>query len=749
MKIHFFWGLFFFFILMIPSIVSAASVIHPALLFDSIKDTPGYRYNNSNPWKNYQNQILRSAGTSIGYNFSSSLGSHDRIMYRGSFAMDLGLAYQISKNSKYAKKAQEALVNLDKGTVVSKSDKSGAIASYSLAYDFIQPTLDPKTDSIIRDKLATLADSVYQDLNDNGKSRDYISFADYHGQAYPDMGIAGAALADYTNPNNIPLTSTPEDWHKVGTDYLFVDDKLHSYGRSLFSFGFDETSGKHLNGAYKNYVIGDFVLWLQVYNHFYHENPFEKYPAAKKALTSELWESMPNGYSNNYVTLGNTKWTYHTAIVNLLDDAEKASALNFDELLDKSTILPYARTLADASSSILYCVYENYSYIPRTYPNTTSHLNIHAIYQVLRGGWKNDADWLSIITWNYVSNSNRDMAHNDQASIEYYSRGDLLLADAGENKYVLDENYGRYEINHNTIAIEDPRTPFSIATYSNSSARGMYKGDTTQGQVTPAIVQSILQEPWIEFIDVDAKINKVIGKGFGSSQPLSSPIHYNRVVLFPDSDYFIVIDRMEGTESWIYSTIFRPTSLRITPTIDKNKDGKYSASEVGRVNGSLMIDSTPFDWQALPFKTETVTGITTDTLKWTTVNPYGKTVELNFVSEPASDIKVTKLVGRIAGYDAESEVFSPVVRFTSPASQTMYRITALLSRYADEEAKTSEKVLVRGSGNALKIHASGYDDFVYTGSGNSTFDQFSTDADVVFVRQNGGIIELPCLMDPT
>ncbi len=29
------------------------------------------------------------------------------------------------------------------------------------------------------------------------------------------------------------------------------------------------------------------------------------------------------------------------------------------------------------------------------------------------------------------------MAHNDQASIEYYSRGDLLLADAGEDKYVL------------------------------------------------------------------------------------------------------------------------------------------------------------------------------------------------------------------------------------------------------------------------------------------------------------------------
>jgi hypothetical protein len=226
---------------------------------------------------------------------------------------------------------------------------------------------------------------------------------------------------------------------------------------------------------------------------------------------------------------------------------------------------------------------------------------------------------------------------------------------------------------------------------------------------------------------------------------LSSPIYYNRVVLFPDSEYLIIIDRMEGTEPWIYRTIFRPTSLRITPTVDKNKDGVYAESEVGQVNGSLTIGSTPFDWQALPFKTETDTGITTSTMKWTTVNLYGKSVELNIASEPSSDIKVTKLVGRIAGYDSSSEVFSPVVWFTSPASKNLYRITALLSRYLDEELKTSEKVTVQGTGNALKIHSSRYDDLIYTGSGTSAFDQFSTDAEVTFVRQKGEIAEITLL----
>jgi hypothetical protein len=152
MKIRYFWGVLLFFIFLVPVVVSAESIVHPALLFDNIQDTPGYKYSTIEPWKSYQNQILRSADSSLGYNFSGSLGAHDRIMYRGSYAQDLGLAYQITKNSKYAKKAQDALINLDKGTISYKVDKSGALASYSLAYDFIQPTLDPSTDTLIRDK---------------------------------------------------------------------------------------------------------------------------------------------------------------------------------------------------------------------------------------------------------------------------------------------------------------------------------------------------------------------------------------------------------------------------------------------------------------------------------------------------------------------------------------------------------------------------------------------------------------------
>ena len=740
-------GLFLVIFFYFPLVNAAQPVVHPALLFDNIQETPGYQYSSHEPWQSYSAEILSNADNAMDFDFSGSLGSHDRIFYRASYARDLGLAYQITKRQEYAKKAEEALLHLDVGTADAKIDKAEAVGGFSFAYDFIQPTLDSSSDSIIRDKLATLADSTYYDLNDGGNSSDYVTFADYHGGAYPNLGIVGAVLQDYTNPNKLPLSSTPDDWHKVGTDYLFIDDKLHNYGRSLFSFGFDEASGKHLNGAYKAYVIEDYQWWMQVYNHFYHENPFDKYPVAEKAFTSELWESLPNEYSNNYVTNGNTQWVYFEGFMNLYNDSVKSNALNHDEILENSDILPYSEEfVGPGPADLLYCVYGDYRNIPRSFPTTTSHLDKNAIFQVFRGDWTPDTDWLSLVTWgNLLSNSNRDMLHGDQAAFEYYSHGDLLLADGGEDKYVLNMLYGSYEINHNTIAIENPRNPFSVACWSDSRARGVYKGDSHE-MVTPVSIQSVFQAPWIEFIDVSENIQKVVGQEFGDDITLTSSILHNRVILFPERNYFIIIDRFSSAEPWMYDSIFRPTSLSTTPT--RGSSENIAESDVGHVNGELSINEKKFDWLSLPYSKETDTGMTSDSFQWTTVNPYGKNVEMNLVSEPPAEIKITKFVGRIGGYDYRSEVFSPDVWMVPAPARDLSRVSVLLPRYPEEEKKSAEKISVAGTGNALMVNSSKSDDTIYAGSGVSTFGEFSTDAEIAFIRQHGDDMEIT-LMDGT
>ena len=59
-------------------------------------------------------------------------------------------------------------------------------------------------------------------------------------------------------------------------------------------------------------------------------------------------------------------------------------------------------------------------------------------------------------------------------------------------------------------------------------------------------------------------------------------------------------------------------------------------------------------------------------------------------------ISVNKLVGRVAGYQSKSEVYTPVVRFEAPVSEDMYRITTLISRYQEEEIRSVSEIPVTG-----------------------------------------------------
>ncbi|HEU19898.1 MAG TPA: hypothetical protein ENO00_11090, partial [Deltaproteobacteria bacterium] len=340
---------------------------------------------------------------------------------------------------------------------------------------------------------------------------------------------------------------------------------------------------------------------------------------------------------------------------------------------------------------------------------------------------------------------NRDMAHHDQLSIEYYSRGDLLLADAGENKYVLDKYYGQYGVHHNAIQIEDPRTPFAASDWADSRARGVYKG-SSGGITTPVMVEQVIQTSWMEGIVASETVARVIDDDWSTSVGLTSPIEYSRTILYPDDDYFVIVDRLAGGQNWIYRNVLRPSSLTISPTIDKNKDGKYVASEVGHVEGSLRIGKDSFDWLSLPYKRETATGITTNSISWETTNPYNRRVQLSIFSVPSSEIIVTKHVGRIAGYDAASEVFTPVVYLRNSPSEELSRITVLISGYLNEDRKKTEELPVTGTGNAMQVSSPATTDTIYSGEGNAFFDVFETDATMMWYRQPKNSADYYCLL---
>ena len=139
--------------------------------------------------------------------------------------------------------------------------------------------------------------------------------SDKHGVA--GLAMAGLALNDYDNPNKISMASSPGDWVKCGTEYMWVNDLLHDNNRSLASWAFEESTGKDYVG-YNAYVDESLLLFAQAYSHFYDRNYFEDYPLAKKHFLVETWSALPNDRRNFHGGIGTARVrdaTGHLALV--------------------------------------------------------------------------------------------------------------------------------------------------------------------------------------------------------------------------------------------------------------------------------------------------------------------------------------------------------------------------------------------------------------------------------------------------
>ena len=82
-------------------------------------------------------------------------------------------------------------------------------------------------------------------------------------------------------------------------------------------------------------------------------------------------------------------------------DTEKVRYSTTMTGLETSNILPYSSAMG-GNPPALFCIasMEIMHRSPEHFRQTTSHLDPTSIYQVFRENWNDDADWLSLITWN-------------------------------------------------------------------------------------------------------------------------------------------------------------------------------------------------------------------------------------------------------------------------------------------------------------------------------------------------------------
>ncbi len=716
----------------VPSIGGQVSPTHPFVLFNNINELPNYNGGSSD----YDRSITDFADSELNYDFTTD---PDGFVYSSIYAAYMGLAYQITKNSKYIQPARNALVNLKypDSQDGSQYDYGYATLWYSLAYDWIQPALSQDDDTIARDRLGGLANKTYFE---SIISPNYAVWDDFQGRIYPGIAVAGMALRGYDSPYDSNVSA----WLKCGSQYLWVKDDLHSYNQSLAGNEID-VSGFQLAGGYKEYTMDQQLYYAYAYDHYYGRDYVQDYPLAERWFMADTWITFPNGYRNDYCTLSAEAPAYIPAIYGLLNTSERSHLQYYGDLVaanNPSPISPSSRNLLPLTEGESVSVVGNvdmfYYLFDYPYPDnpspstTTTRLDPVAMFQVFRSDYCQLADWMSLVTFNnhtVNTNSNRINSHDDQLSVEIYNKGDLVLGDGGEPKYLESSEsdpgimYGQYGEFHNTLAVENPRQAFNLSSWAGSQARSPYKGDAA-GIVTNVTITDTVTTPWMDAINTSMPISQLEGVG-----PISSTIQYTRQLLFP-KDCEVIVDRAsDSTEPWIFRTTWRPATFNTIAT---------TSDHIGNANLTLNIGNTgkTYNWLAQTAAGDVDTGTVTGRLDWSAINPYGTSVSTTLYTAPAADVIVNKYYSRFAGNMGQSEVYSPVIQFKDRSSKDLYRVTIISTRNTTDANYEFSSPAVTGTGNAVKIVKDDETRYAYTGSGVSKFDGYTTDANTVYMRTN-------------
>jgi hypothetical protein len=270
-------------------------------IWGNLRKSPGFLNRDKSPWREWESSIRSSAYYSLKKNFSDPSFQRDE---KASCALKLATAFWIYNTQDFARKTKEALMTIDIGNdnPNPKTSRAKTLMLSSIAYSVFEPFLTEEEKNTIRSKIMEIGEKVYIELNDNGTSKDYLAFSDYHGQAYPSLGIAGVVF-------------NKSEWIDVATRDLFENDTFHTIDKGLFYVAVDD-EGTYFTGSYKSYVINAYLWLANVYKRC-GIDLLERYPILKKFFLNELWSTLPNRYTTNYCTYGNMKTAYQKTILSL------------------------------------------------------------------------------------------------------------------------------------------------------------------------------------------------------------------------------------------------------------------------------------------------------------------------------------------------------------------------------------------------------------------------------------------------
>ncbi|HDN97953.1 MAG TPA: hypothetical protein ENG68_02225 [bacterium] len=711
---------------------------HPYLLFKDIKETPGWKYREEQPYKSWNNSIRsgRMVDRFLSYPFKIS-GYYPNGSY-GGLLINIAFHYQVTGKEKYAKKVVEVLKSLKKFNWNGLArGVARDLLGFLIAYDWVHPYLvknyPSKVDKEIREYLAKGCNTLYAQWPNSFNVLERIE---------PGYAIGIGALTFPDHPD------APK-WLTAATDWCFEKSpyKKQHYRPAILEWPYLNEGGLPCAQGYLNYFMRNTMVFLHAWNYNFKENIISRYPLLRRCLNSVLWECLPDGRSPAYNTDHNWFfggfWHVFQCFTAMPEPDRKYFAWYVNKFLLKP-LDPEWDDWRDPKSMIWdYIFYDKHTaFKDMEEPPFNTFISPRAEVAIFRKDRSITSDYLFFRAFHTPDATNRWMTHNDNMSIDYYSHGTILIADSGEIKNYLCRpdrlgrgGYGGSDSKgHNIVMINDGSGPVGGAV----KGFGSFTHFDNPAYLKDFLITDFFEyaegaiEKWEKIEDRSPEPHPSNGWYWGHDYykiiKLKDPVSWYRCILYPHKDYFVVLDGITGKIKRKIDTLFHLGSFTIT----KGK-GRGKNYVPGYVHGELMVGNKRVDWLSQKFGKEVSYG-KGNLIRWKTTCKYDKkNVEMYLYSLPDSEITVEKFWTRIDGYHRR-EVDNPLVRFKLKNVRNMRRITVLYTIYPDKEEKPVFEDISGVKFTGVKLKTKKWIDYICYGEEISVKNNFSTDGSYVYLR---------------
>ncbi|MBN1502800.1 heparinase II/III family protein, partial [Candidatus Woesearchaeota archaeon] len=265
-------------------------ITHPNLLF-SKEDLPSIKNNvQTGPYSNKYNALISRVNSMSDWNPSSTIGSV--IWSKGFYAMELGLAYQLTNNAAYAAKGKNYLLGFAGFTPAQYASQdvhavSDTFWQLSLAYDFLYETMTEQ-------ERQTVVNFLYDSCVANDLLENYYTEYGSHNGAGMNQGIGICALAIYGEHPADPFFNLTTDY--FSRIYNATNNYLGGFFNSAYA----------LDGiSYQDYGLRHTLSFIQAYDRRFPEDSFlNRYSTTLCGIpeyyTFSIWDT-DSPYNNEYI----------------------------------------------------------------------------------------------------------------------------------------------------------------------------------------------------------------------------------------------------------------------------------------------------------------------------------------------------------------------------------------------------------------------------------------------------------------